>query len=131
PRGAAELPHREGPPRAEHGAPDVNWRKRLTPFPPLPAPAGAAGGGCSMLKSLAEFRRPQATEESKIVFPAACTSEKHFARSERRRDRLQRSRGAERSESPLAEKASAFFDRLSPPALPAGAAFCHVFRRAK
>ena len=50
-------------------------------------------------------------EKSDVVFPAACTSEKHFARSERRRDRL-RSRGAERSESPLAEKASAFFARF-------------------
>ena len=41
--------------------------------------------GCfSVAKSLAEFRRPQATEENQIVFPAACTSEKYSARSERR-----------------------------------------------
>ena len=43
--------------------------------------------GRSLSKSLAEFRRPQAAEENQIVFPAACMSEKHFARSERRRDR--------------------------------------------
>src|SRR5699024_3511486 len=43
-------------------------------------------------KSLAEFARNRrqlcchtdAAEENQIVFPAACTSEKHFARSERR-----------------------------------------------
>ena len=33
----------------------------------------------SSLKSLAELRRPQAAEKNKIVFPGACTSEKHFA----------------------------------------------------
>ena len=41
----------------------------------------------SVIKSLAEFCRPGAAEKSEIVFPAACTSEKHFARSERRRGR--------------------------------------------
>src|SRR5699024_6739281 len=64
-----------------------------------------------MSKSLAEFRRPEAAEENQIVFPAACTSEKLFARSERRRSRQGPRR--KRSESPLAEKASAFFDKFS------------------
>ena len=64
-------------------------------------------------KSLAEFRRPQAAEENEIVFPAACTAEKHFARSERRRTHQGPRR--KRSESPLAEKAAAFFDSLRPP----------------
>ena len=60
------------------------------------------------------------------MFAYAAASEKHFARSERRRDRLQRSQGAERSGSPLAEKASAFFDSLkSPPGTsPADFASC-------
>ena len=35
-------------------------------------------------KSLAEFRAAHGAKSSEIVFPAACTSEKHFARSERR-----------------------------------------------
>ena len=46
------------------------------------------------------------------IFAYAAASEKHFARSERRRTRQGPRR--KRSESPLAEKALAFFDSLSP-----------------
>ena len=65
----------------------------------------------SVSKSLAEFRRPEAAEENQIVFPAACTSEKHFARSERRIVRHRRTTEAQSGARPL-EKASAFFDSL-------------------
>ena len=78
-----------------------------------------AGRPFQRVKSLAEFRRPQAAEENEIVFPAACTSEKHFARSERRRTRQGPRRRAERILL-LAEKALAFFDSLKRP--PRGAA---------
>ena len=63
-------------------------------------------------KSLAEFRRPQAAEENEIVFPGACTSEKHFARSERRRGAYSTPRRRAQRNPLLAEKASAFFDNF-------------------
>ena len=81
-----------------------------------------AGRPFQRVKSLAEFRRPQAAEENEIVFPAACTSEKHFARSERRRTRQGPRRRAERILL-LAEKALAFFDSLKK-AAPRGGPFC-------
>ena len=67
--------------------------------------SGPMGGAASVCrKSLAEFRRPKAAKENKIVFPAACTSEKHFARSERRIVRHRRTTEAQSAARPLWRK---------------------------
>src|SRR5699024_11599519 len=70
--------------------------------------------GCfSVAKSLAEFRRPQAAEENQIVFPAACTSEKHSARSERRIVRHRRTTEAQSAANPLWRKRRQPFSTVS------------------
>ena len=65
-------------------------RSEIRKEPPL-----TQRGLFSLLKSLAEFRRPETAKRNQIVFPAACTSEKHFSRSERRIVRFQRTTKAQ------------------------------------
>jgi len=60
-------------------------------------------------ESLAEFRAAHGAKSNEIVFPAACTSEKHSARSERRIARRRRATEAQSGANLLSpEKAQPF-----------------------
>ena len=60
-------------------------------------------------KSLAELRRPQAAQKNEIVFPAACTSEKHFAARSVAGDAFGIPEARYRAESPLQKSGEATF----------------------
>ena len=75
-----------------------------------------------MQKSLAELRRPQATQESEIVFPAACTSEKLFAARSVAGDAFGILEARHRAENPSQKSGSATFltVKMARAALPPG-----------